>query len=63
MKNKIAANQVLKRFSSQNRKEDAFKLGLEAQKHWRRLNGSELLAKVVTGVKFVDGEEQIQEAA
>ena len=40
-----------------------FKLGLEAQKHWRRLNGSELLAKVVTGVKFVDGEEQIQEAA
>ena len=40
-----------------------FKLGMEAQKHWRRLNGSELLAKVVTGVKFVDGEEQIQEAA
>ena len=40
-----------------------FKLGLEAQKHWRRLNGQELLAKVVTGVKFVDGEEQIQEAA
>ena len=24
---------------------------------------SELLAKVVTGVKFVDGEEQIQETA
>ncbi len=39
-----------------------FKLGLEAQKHWRRLNGQEL-AKVVTGLKFVDGEEQIQEAA
>jgi hypothetical protein len=32
-------------------------------KHWRRLNGPELLAKVVTGVKFVDGQEQIQEAA
>jgi transposase-like protein len=40
-----------------------FKLGLEAQKHWRRLNGSELVAKVVTGVKFVDGEEQTQQAA
>jgi putative transposase len=40
-----------------------FKLGLEAQKHWRRLNGSELVAKVVTGVKFVDGEEQTEQAA
>jgi hypothetical protein len=27
-----------------------FKLGIEAQKHWRRLNGSELIPKVVTGV-------------
>jgi len=40
-----------------------FKLGLEAQKHWRRLNGPELVAKVVTGVKFVDGEEVTQQAA
>src|ERR1700730_1873398 len=40
-----------------------FKLGLEAQKHWRRLNGPELVAKVVTGVKFVDGEEATQQAA
>src|SRR6266436_5229085 len=40
-----------------------FKLGLEAQKRWRRLNGAELVAKVVTGVKFVDGEEQTQQAA
>ena len=40
-----------------------FKLGMEAQKHWRRLNGPELVAKVVTGVKFVDGEEQIEQAA
>jgi putative transposase len=40
-----------------------FKLGLEAQKHWRRLNGSELVAKVVIGVKFVNGEEQTQQAA
>jgi putative transposase len=40
-----------------------FKLGLEAQKHWRRLNSPELVAKVVTGVKFVDGEELTQQAA
>jgi hypothetical protein len=40
-----------------------FKLGLEAQKHWRRLNGPELVVKVVSGVIFVDGEEQTQQAA
>src|SRR3979411_1581081 len=40
-----------------------FKLGLEAQKHWRRLQGFELIPKVVTGVRFVDGEEQTEEAA
>ena len=33
-----------------------FKLGLEAQKRWRRLNGHRLLAKVIEGAKFVDGE-------
>ena len=36
---------------------------MEAQKHWRRLNGPELVAKVVTGVIFVDGEEQTQQTA
>jgi putative transposase len=40
-----------------------FKLGLEAQKHWRRLQGFELIPKVVTGVRFVDGEEQAEQAA
>jgi putative transposase len=40
-----------------------FKLGMEAQKHWRRLHGFELIPKVVTGVRFVDGEEQTQQAA
>jgi putative transposase len=40
-----------------------FKLALEAQKHWRRLNGPELVAKVITGVKFVDGEEVTKQAA
>ncbi len=38
-----------------------FKLGLEAEKRWRRLNGSQLIAKVVEGVRFVDGE--IEEVA
>src|SRR5262245_21574513 len=40
-----------------------FKLGLEAQKHWRRLQGFELIPMVVNGVRFVDGEEQTQQAA
>ena len=40
-----------------------FKLGIEAQKHWRRLNGSELIPKVVTGAQFVDGEELHEQAA
>jgi hypothetical protein len=35
-----------------------FKLGLEAQKHCRRLNGLKLIVKVVMGIKFVDGEQQ-----
>lgn len=34
-----------------------YKLGMEAEKRWRKLNGSQLLIKVLTGVRFVDGEE------
>jgi len=30
-----------------------FKLGMEAQKHWRRLNNLKLVAKVVIDVKFI----------
>jgi transposase-like protein len=30
-------------------------LAMEAQKHWRRLNGHDLIAKVIGGVKFEDG--------
>ncbi len=33
-----------------------FKLAMEAEKRWRRLNGHQLIAKVIEGVKFVDGE-------
>ena len=37
-----------------------FKLGLCAEKKWRKLRGFEYLAKVVTGVKFKDGIEVIK---
>jgi putative transposase len=40
-----------------------FKLATQAQQNWRRLNGSELIPKVVTGVQFIDGEELTQQAA
>ena len=34
-----------------------FKLGMSAEKNWRRLRGFESLAKVINGVKFRDGIE------
>ena len=37
-----------------------FKLGLCAEKKWRKLRGFEYLAKVVTGIKFKDGIEVIK---
>ena len=30
-----------------------------AEKHWRRLNGRELLTEVIEGIKFVDGIKDI----
>jgi transposase-like protein len=36
-----------------------FKLARCAEAHWRRLNGSELLAEVIAGVQFVDGIKDI----
>ena len=33
-----------------------FKLALEAEKHWRRLNGCELILEVLRGTTFIDGE-------
>ena len=36
-----------------------FKLGMCAEKKWRRLRGFNYLAKVIKGVKFKDGEEVI----
>ena len=36
-----------------------FKLAQCAQRHWRRLNGKELIAEVVAGIRFVDGIKEI----
>ena len=37
-----------------------FKLGQSAEKHWRRIRGFKKVAKVIEGVRFVDGIEQNQ---
>jgi transposase-like protein len=37
-----------------------FKLGQCAEKNWRKLRGFAYLAKVIEGVKFIDGEESKQ---
>ncbi len=34
-----------------------FKLGLCAEKKWRKLRGFDTLAKVITGIQFKDGLE------
>ena len=34
-----------------------FKLSKNAEQHWLKLRGSELIAKVITGVPFKDGVE------
>ena len=39
-----------------------FKLAMEAQRRWRKLNGHALIAKVIEGVEFKDGEAK-EEAA
>ena len=36
-----------------------FKLAMSAQKRWRALNGTELLAEVIVGVKFEDGIKKV----
>ncbi len=35
-----------------------FKLTREAEKHWRRINGYELIVKVFDGVRFKNGIEE-----
>ena len=36
-----------------------FKLAQAAEKHWRGLNGSDLLPEVIAGVTFVDGNKEL----
>ena len=36
-----------------------FQLARSAERHWRRLNGSERLAEIICGVRFRDGEAVI----
>jgi putative transposase len=38
-----------------------FKLAQAAEKSWRRLDGNNQLPKVVTGVKFIDGVEDVSQ--
>ena len=40
-----------------------WQLARAAAKGWRRLNGSELISKIIEGVVFVDGEEKKTEVA
>ena len=40
-----------------------FKLARSAQRRWRRLDGPTRLGEVVRGVRFVDGEPHLQDAA
>ena len=39
-----------------------FKLGQCAEKRWRRIRGFHYLAKVITGVRFTDGIEEIEDS-
>lgn len=32
-----------------------FKLAMQAERHWRKLNSAQLLAHVIRGVVFTDG--------
>lgn len=50
-------------FSTQTVRTMAFKLCEVAQKNWRRLRGFKKLTKVIEGVRFVDGIEEMRIAA
>jgi transposase-like protein len=40
-----------------------YRLGRECEKGWRKLNGHQMLGKLITGVRFVDGVEEKKKAA
>ena len=45
-------------FSQETAMAMMFQLALEPEKSWRRIKGSERLAEVIQGVRFIDGEAQ-----
>ena len=38
-----------------------YKLAKEAEKQWRKLRGYELISKLISGIKFKDGEEILEQ--
>ena len=46
-------------FSKESAMAMLFQLGIEAEKSWRKIKGSERLAEVISGVSFSDGEAEM----
>jgi len=60
---RLRTDKVRSCFSSKTVLTMAFKLCLCAQKRWQRLHSHRQLAKVIRGVKFINGIEEIRNAA
>jgi len=60
---RLRTDKVRSCFSSKTVITMAFKLCQCAQKRWQRLHSHKKLAKVIRGVKFIDGIEEIRNAA
>ena len=60
---RLRTNKVRSCFSHKTVLTMAFKLCQSAQNRWQRLQGHKILGKVITGVKFVNGIEEIRNAA
>jgi putative transposase len=56
---RLRTNKVKSCFSSRTVVTMAFKLCRCAEKRWQKIKGVDKLAKVLAGVKFVDGEERV----
>ncbi len=56
---RLRTDKVKSCFSSRTVVSMAYKLCRCAEKRWQKINGIDKLAKVLAGVKFVDGEERI----
>ncbi|MBW1790062.1 MAG: transposase, partial [Deltaproteobacteria bacterium] len=60
---RLRTKKVRSCFSSKTVLTMAFKLCQSAQKRWQRLHGHKILGKVIRGVKFVNGVEDMRIAA